>query len=78
MRRSTLLFAVLAMAVPAFATPMAVKGAKCADCHEKMPPKKENLNKMATMMLKMHKSVTACKDCHAAGAGGKLIVIKKK
>lgn len=77
MRRSTLLLAVLALAVPAFATPMAVKGAKCSDCHEKMPPKKDNLNKMASMMLKMHKSVNTCKECHAA-KDGKLIVIKKK
>lgn len=77
MRRSTLLLAMVAMAVPAFATPTAVKGAKCSVCHEAMPPKKENLNKMATMMLKMHKSVTTCKECHGY-ANGKLTVIKKK
>ncbi len=33
---------------------------------------------MATMMLKMHKSVSSCKECHTAGADGKLVVIKKK
>jgi nitrate/TMAO reductase-like tetraheme cytochrome c subunit len=78
MRRSTLLLATLAlMAAPAFATPTAVKGAKCSACHEKMPPKKDNLNKMAAMMLKMHKTVASCKECHGV-ADGKLTVIKKK
>lgn len=77
MRRSTLLLAVLALAVaPAFATPTAVKGAKCTVCHEAMPPKKDNLNKMAAMMLKQHKTVASCKDCHGY-ANGKLTVIKK-
>ena len=77
MRRSTLLLAVLAMAAaPVFATPTAVKGAKCSVCHEKMPPKKDNLNKMAAMMLKQHKTVASCKDCHSY-ANGKLVTKKK-
>ncbi len=77
MRRSTLLLAVLALAVaPAFATPTAVKGAKCTACHEKMPPKKDNLNAKAAAMFKQHKTVASCKDCHSV-ENGKFMSHKK-
>ena len=66
MRCFTLLTAVLILAVaPAASAKMTtVKGAKCTACHEAMPPKKDNLTKVAADMLAKHKTEASCKDCH--------------
>jgi nitrate/TMAO reductase-like tetraheme cytochrome c subunit len=65
MRNITLLAAILALAVaPAMAKPSTVKGAKCTACHQAMPPKKDNLTKVAADMLAKHKTEASCKECH--------------
>ena len=70
------LLAAFAMTAPsALAVPGAVKGASCKACHVSMPAKKTNLNPKAAVMLKAHKKVANCKNCHGAAAG-KLTVTK--
>lgn len=66
MRRITLLTALLALAVApvANAKMTTVKGAKCTACHTAMPPKKDNLTKVAADMLVKYKTEASCKDCH--------------
>ncbi len=67
MRRITLLTAALLLAVApiASAKPTTVKGAKCTACHQAMPPKKDNLTKVAADMLAKHKTEASCKTCHS-------------
>jgi nitrate/TMAO reductase-like tetraheme cytochrome c subunit len=78
MRRFTLLTAalILAVAPAAMAKMTTVKGAKCTACHQAMPPKKDNLTKVAADMLVKHKTEASCKDCHG-WADGKLTTTKK-
>jgi nitrate/TMAO reductase-like tetraheme cytochrome c subunit len=78
MRRITLLTAalILAVAPAAMAKMTTVKGAKCTACHQAMPPKKDNLTKVAAAMLVKHKTEASCKECHG-WADGKLTTTKK-
>lgn len=78
MRRTVLLTALLALTIApaAMAKMTTVKGAKCTACHQAMPPKKDNLTKVAADMLVKYKTEASCKDCHG-WADGKLTSKKK-